>query len=73
MIINIGRLAGLDENPGILRGPSLAALPVIENAHLSVEDGRIKDYGSMQRLQTGNGQQSAHRCKERHGFTCLVR
>lgn len=58
MIINIGRLAGLDENPGILRGPSLAALPVIENAWLSVEDGRIKDYGSMQQLQTGNGQQA---------------
>lgn len=54
MIINIGQLAGVHEQPRILRGDSLAVLPIIENAYLLVENGSIKDYGSMQHLDINN-------------------
>lgn len=48
LIKNIKGLVGARETaPGILRGAMMNDLPVIEDAWLAVEDGRIADFGTM--------------------------
>lgn len=48
LIKNIRFLIGVsDDPPAVLRGREMAHLPVLENAWLALEDGRIADYGSM--------------------------
>ena len=47
IIINIKQLVNAREEDKLLRGIELANLPIIDNAYLIVEDGLIKDYGSM--------------------------
>lgn len=48
LIKDIRFLMGVsDDPPAVLRGKEMAHLPVLENAWLAIEDGRIADYGSM--------------------------
>lgn len=48
LIKNIKGLAGVYEQPPtLLRGSEMNHLPVLENAFLAIEDGRIALYGSM--------------------------
>jgi imidazolonepropionase len=49
LIKDIRFLMGVsDDPPAVLRGKEMAHLPVLENAWLAIEDGRIADYGSME-------------------------
>jgi len=49
LIKDIRFLIGVsDDPPAVLRGKEMAHLPVLENAWLAIEDGRIADYGSME-------------------------
>ena len=50
LITNIRHLTNVRPNTGRLRGSQLAHLPVIENAWLKIEDGRIAGYGKMEDL-----------------------
>jgi imidazolonepropionase len=50
LITNIKYLVNVRENVGPLRGSQLAELPILENAYLKVEDGRITVYGLMDEL-----------------------
>jgi len=50
IITNIQQLVGVREENKLLRGRELAALPVIENAYLIVEDGIIAEYGRMNQI-----------------------
>lgn len=50
LITNIRHLANVRPNAGPLRGNQLAGMPVLENAYLKIEDGRIAGYGKMQDL-----------------------
>ena len=50
LITNIALLVNTRTENSLLRGKSLAELPCIENAFLVIEDGLIKDYGSMQTI-----------------------
>ena len=50
LVINIKQLAGVRENINLLRGNELAHLPCIENAFLSIKDGLIAGYGSMDEI-----------------------
>jgi len=47
LVINIARLVNVREDSPVLRGAALAELPVITNAYLLVDDGKISAYGSM--------------------------
>lgn len=48
LIKNIRGLAGVYENaPKFLRGTEMDHLPVLENAFLAIDEGRISAYGSM--------------------------
>lgn len=48
LIKNIRGLAGIYENPpALLRGAEMDRLPILENAFLAIENGRIALYGSM--------------------------
>lgn len=47
LLTNIKLLAGVRENPQLLRGEVLANLPVLENAFIIVEDGVLAKYGHM--------------------------
>ncbi len=51
LFTNIQQLVGVRHQPELLRGAALAALPVIEDAFLLVEDGVIADYGHMYELE----------------------
>jgi imidazolonepropionase len=51
LITHIQQLVSAGESYSLLRGGALAALPVIENAFLLVEDGVIADYGNMYDLE----------------------
>lgn len=53
LITNIGCLANVRTETKLLRGKELAELPVIHNAFLLIENGLIKEYGSMDHLQSG--------------------
>ena len=48
LIYNIGSLVGIQPE-GVLRleGPAQGETGVLENAWLSIEDGRIADFGEM--------------------------
>lgn len=49
LIRNIGQLIGGRTSPThLLRGSELAELPILANAFLLIEDGRILDFGSME-------------------------
>jgi len=53
LITNIKGLVGIHPKEKIsLRGSEMANLPVLENAWLLLEDGLIKDFGSMSSLNT---------------------
>lgn len=53
LIINIKGLVGIHpKNTRVLRGNEMANLPVLENAWLLLEDGLIKDFGSMAKIAT---------------------
>jgi hypothetical protein len=54
-LINIACLAGTGAGDKVLRGKDLAALPVLRNAYLIVEDGIIAEYGEMRRFELGRG------------------
>lgn len=47
IVTNIGILAGVHDPKLPLRGDALAAVPVLENAWLCIEDGYIAGFGSM--------------------------
>ena len=47
LLTNIQQLFGIREQSRLLRGKELAALPVINQAYLLLENGLIKAYGSM--------------------------
>lgn len=48
LIKNIKGLAGIyDESPGWVAGKAMGDFPMIENAFLAIEDGRIAGYGPM--------------------------
>lgn len=52
LFTNVGQLVNVREHDQLLRGKSLADLPVIRNAWLLVEDTIIADYGSMDQVPT---------------------
>ena len=52
LITNIGCLVNVRAESYALRGKELAELPVIENAYLLIEDGLIKEFGTMETLQS---------------------
>ncbi|MEP6844480.1 MAG: imidazolonepropionase [Panacibacter sp.] len=54
LITNIGCLANVRTETTLLRGKALAELPIINDAFLYIEDGVIKDYGTMPQLETGS-------------------
>lgn len=55
LITNIKALVGLHPKEKLfLRGSELSELPFLENAWLLIENGLIKDFGSMDNLQTPN-------------------
>ena len=47
ILINIRQLIGTRTVSAVLRGKTLSALPLMENAYLVIEDGFISEYGSM--------------------------
>lgn len=50
LLTNIKYLVNVREENKLLRGNALAELPILENAFLKIEDGKIVDYGSMSGL-----------------------
>lgn len=47
LVKNIGQLVQVREKRELLRGSGLEEVPVLEDAWLCIEDGRVADYGSM--------------------------
>lgn len=47
LITNIKYLVNVREENKLVRGNALAELPILGNAFLKIEDGKIADYGSM--------------------------
>lgn len=57
LFTNINTLVGIhDANVRLLRGTDMAQLPILNNAWLLVEDGRIAAFGSMDALPTNASQ-----------------
>lgn len=50
LLTNIRQLINVREHTQVLRGKALSELPVIENAFLLVDEGKIVNYGSMDDL-----------------------
>lgn len=50
LVTNIKQLVGVRDESSLLRGSDLAVLPVIDNAYLLINDGRIAAYGEMNSL-----------------------
>ncbi len=69
LITNIALLVNTRTENSLLRGKALAELPCIENAFLVIENGLIKDYGSMQSI--GNYQSAISNCIDAQGATIL--
>lgn len=69
LITNIALLVNTRTENSLLRGKALAELPCIENAFLVIEDGLIKDYGSMQII--GNQKSEISNCIDAKGATVL--
>ncbi len=60
LITNIKALVGIHpKEKEVLRGSEMANLPVLENAWLLLEDGLIKDFGSMSELGAMGKEQGA--------------
>ncbi len=57
LITNIKQLVNVREQQTLLRGKDLAELPIIENAFLLINDGRIENYGKMDELGISNIEQ----------------
>lgn len=57
LLTNIERLVNVQQPQAPLRREALANLPVLENAFLLIENGRIKDYGLMNEIP-----QAYHSC-----------
>ena len=56
LLLNIKELLQVRENsPAKVSGKDMAVLPTIKNAWLLVQDGKIKDYGSMVSLPAIEG------------------
>jgi imidazolonepropionase len=51
LIIHIAQLVNVRQQHDLLRGPALAQLPMMADAFLLLEDGRIADYGPMYELE----------------------
>ena len=51
LISHIKQLVNTREKNELLRGPSLAELPCIEDAYLVIEDGIIAEYGQMKNMR----------------------
>ncbi len=56
LVKNIACLVNIREENKLLRGKDLSDLPIIQNAYLIIEDGKIKEYGNAQQLSTVNYQ-----------------
>jgi len=58
LITNIAQLVNVRTVSKVLRGKDLAELPILDNAYLLVEDGKIAGYGTMATLsiKTENGE-----------------
>jgi len=58
LIKNIKALVQVrDSTPGFLAGADMGQLPVIENAFLSLRDGKIASYGRMEELESTAGEE----------------
>lgn len=51
LVVNIAQLVNVRTGTGLLRGKDLSVLPVLKNAYLWIEGGRIGTYGEMKSLQ----------------------
>jgi imidazolonepropionase len=58
LITNIKQLVNVRETTEVLRGPSMAHLPCINNAWLLIEDDTIAGYGGMEELPATNNKPS---------------
>lgn len=54
LVTNIQRLVNVRRESKLLRGDELRELPVIDDAFLHIENGLIRNYGQMSRLDTAN-------------------
>jgi len=63
IITNIQQLVGIREENKLLRGGELAALPVIENAYLIIEDGMIAEYGVMREIRNLKSESNSYRIR----------
>lgn len=53
LIKNIKKLVSIEEEPTVWRaGKEMAELPTLENAYLLIENGYIKDFGSMSNMDS---------------------
>jgi imidazolonepropionase len=69
LITNIALLVNTRTENSLLRGKAFAELPCIENAFLVIEDGLIKDYGSIEKI--GNYQSAISNTIDAQGATIL--
>jgi imidazolonepropionase len=72
LITNIKGLAQVrDSTPAVIAGSAMAQLPVLDNAYLAIEDGKIADYGEMQSLANASANRVID-AKERFVFPSFV-
>jgi imidazolonepropionase len=64
LITNIKYLVNAREETKLLRGNELANLPVLENAFLIIQDGKIVDYGLMSDLKQDDLKQEIYDAKQ---------
>ena len=58
LITNIKGLAQVrDSTPTVLAGLAMAQLPILDNAYLAIEGGKIVDYGEMLSLSNATANQ----------------
>lgn len=73
LITNIKSLAGIHpKEKMILRGSEMAQLPVIENAWLLTENGKIKDFGPMDQLPEHTASHQTINAEGRYLLPCWV-
>ena len=63
LFINIGELLTMDYSSPYLRGKEMNELPIIKDAYLLVEDGKVASYGYMKDFHTST--KEAIDCKGR--------
>ncbi len=56
LISNIKTLVNVREESKLLRGKELAELPILEDAFLVIENGRIAEYGTMEQISNSRYQ-----------------